>query len=299
MNARFFSFGFIMPEKLAFWSIPVSLFVLLLKVFAWQLTGSVAMLSDALETVVNVVAATLAFFAVRIANKPADRRHPFGHRKAEYISAVAEGVMIIFAAFLILREAGAALSNPHLDDVPIFGLVVNAIATLINGAWATVLLRAGRRNTSPALIASARHIFTDVFTSLGVLVGLGLALVTAWLILDPLLAIVVALNILWEGWKVTRESVDGLMDVSLTDAELTAIDGLIRANMQGALQYHDLKGRRSGKAIFAEFHLVVDGTMQVDAAHDISDQIETAMVAVFPASTFLIHLEPDSELHMT
>lgn len=286
-----------MPQKLAFWSIPVAQSVLLLKLAAWQLTGSVAMLSDALETVVNVVAAMLAFFAVRLANKPADRRHPFGHRKAEYISAVAEGVMIIFAAFLILREAGAALSNPQLNDTPTDGLIVNAFATLINGAWATVLLRAGRRSTSPALTASARHIFSDVFTSLGVLVGLGLALLTGWLILDPLLAIVVALNILWEGWKVIRESLDGLMDVSLPDSELAEISTIIDAHMTGALQYHDLKGRRSGKSIFVEFHLVVDGTMQVAAAHDICDRIEDALTQAHPASTFLIHLEPDSELH--
>ncbi len=285
-----------MAQKFAFWSIPVALVVLLLKVLAWQLTGSVAMLSDAIETVVNVVAALVAFFAVRLANKPADRRHPFGHRKAEYLSAVAEGALIIIAALLILHEALGALSAPQLEDTPALGIAVNILATAINGGWAYLLLRAAREHQSPALAASSKHVFSDVLTSFGVIGGLVLAVVTGWLILDPLLAILVALNILWEGWKVIRSSVDGLMDVSLTEQELNEIGTVIDAQMDGALEYHDLKGRRSGKSLFAEFHLVVDGSMSVNAAHDICDRIELALIAAHPESTFLIHLEPDSEL---
>ncbi|NOD62151.1 MULTISPECIES: cation diffusion facilitator family transporter [unclassified Ruegeria] len=285
-----------MTQKIALWSIPISIAVLALKLLAWWLTGSVALLSDAMESTVNVVAALLAYFAVRIANIPPDENHPFGHKKAEYLSAVAEGVLIVLAAFLIIREAVLALPNPHLEDAPLLGIVVNVIATGVNGAWAYLLLKTGRREGSPALEASARHIFTDVMTSVGVIAGLILALATGWLILDPILAILVALNILWEGWKVIRSSVDGLMDVTLSDHDLQTVSNAIEANLGAALEYHDLKGRRSANVIFVEFHLVVDGTMPVSAAHDICNDIEEELDRLYPGSVFVIHLEPDDEL---
>ncbi len=285
-----------MTQKIALWSIPISIAVLALKLLAWWLTGSVALLSDAMESTVNVVAALLAYFAVRIANIPPDENHPFGHKKAEYLSAVAEGVLIVLAAFLIIREAVLALPNPHLEDAPLLGIAINIIATGVNGAWAYLLLRIGRRKGSPALEASSRHIFTDVMTSVGVIAGLILALVTGWLILDPILAILVALNILWEGWKVIRSSVDGLMDVTLSDHDLQTVSNAIEANLGAALEYHDLKGRRSANVIFVEFHLVVDGTMPVSAAHDICNDIEEELDRLYPGSVFVIHLEPDDEL---
>jgi cation diffusion facilitator family transporter len=284
------------PQTFAAWTIPVSVAVLTLKLLAWWLTGSVALLSDALESIVNVAAASLAYFAVWISSKPPDKKHPFGHKKAEYLSAVVEGVLIVLAAVLIIREAISALPNPHLDDSPFLGLAINMLATCLNGAWAFVLLRVGRREKSPALQASARHIFTDILTSVGVVAGLLFAMASGWLILDPIIAILVALNILWEGWKVIRHSVDGLMDVSLADAGLQAVRHGIEANLGPALQYHDLRGRRSANMIFAEFHLVVDGKMSVAAAHDICDDIEAALLSEFPGSVFVIHLEPDSEL---
>ncbi len=285
-----------MTQKNALWSIPISIAVLALKLLAWWLTGSVALLSDAMESTVNVVAALLAYFAVRIANIPPDENHPFGHKKAEYLSAVAEGVLIVLAAFLIIREAVLALPNPHLEDAPLLGIAINIIATGVNGAWAYLLLKIGRRNGSPALEASSRHIFTDVMTSVGVIAGLILAIVTGWLILDPILAILVALNILWEGWKVIRSSVDGLMDVTLSDHDLQTVSNAIEANLGAALEYHDLKGRRSANVIFVEFHLVVDGTMPVSAAHDICNDIEEELDRLYPGSVFVIHLEPDDEL---
>ncbi|WP_371415321.1 cation diffusion facilitator family transporter [Ruegeria sp. AD91A] len=285
-----------MTQKFALWSIPISIAVLALKLLAWWLTGSVALLSDAMESTVNVVAALLAFFAVRVASKPPDENHPFGHKKAEYLSAVVEGVLIVLAAFLIIREAVLALPDPHLEDAPLLGIVINIIATGVNGVWAYLLLKIGRREGSPALQASSRHIFTDVITSIGVVVGLLLALVTGWLILDPILAILVALNILWEGWKVIRASVDGLMDVSLSDYDLQVVSSTIENNMGAALECHDLKGRRSANIIFVEFHLVVDGAMSVSAAHDICNEVELALERVYPGSVFVIHLEPDDEL---
>lgn len=285
-----------MSRKFALWSIPLALLVFLLKLLAWKMTGSVALLSDALESTVNVIAAGLAYYAVRLADKPADSRHPYGHTKAEYLSAVAEGVMILIAALLVIREAVAALPNPHIEDAPMLGIGVNVIAAIINGLWAYALLRVGRRNRSPALQASARHIFTDVLTSAGVVVGVILALATGWLILDPILAILVALNILREGWHVISESVDGLMDASIDSDTRAEVKRIIEQEMDGALQFHDLRARSSGAVLFAEFHLVVGRDATVGQAHDICDRIENALEAQFPGSSFTIHLEPDTEL---
>lgn len=288
-----------MTRKFAAWSILVSVLVLALKLLAWRLTGSVALLSDALESIVNVTAAFLAYLAVWVAAKPPDKKHPFGHKKAEYLSAVTEGILIVLAALLILREAFAALPSPQLNSTPYAGMVVNIAATCLNGAWAFVLLRVGRRVGSPALDASARHIFTDVLTSVGVVAGLLLAVATGWLVLDPILAILVALNILWEGWKVIRKSVDGLMDATLSEPDLKAVCKIIEANLGPALEYHDLRGRRSANMIFVEFHLVVDGSMSVAAAHEICDVIEASLLDAFPGSVFVIHLEPDTEVQGT
>lgn len=285
-----------MIQKFALWSIPVSIAVLALKLLAWWLTGSVALLSDAMESVVNVIAALLAFFAVSIARKPPDEKHPFGHKKVEYLSAVVEGTLIVLAALLIIREAILALPSPHLEQAPMRGVAVNVLATGLNGVWALILLRVGRRHVSPALVASAKHIFTDVVTSVGVLAGILLVLATGWLILDPIMAILVALNILWEGWKVIRNSVDGLMDVTLSEPDLNVIRSTIEAHLGPALEYHDLRGRRSANIVFVEFHLVVDGAMSVSAAHEICDDIEAALTANFPGSVFVIHLEPDTEV---
>lgn len=285
-----------MSRKFAFWSIPVALLVFFLKLLAWKMTGSVALLSDALESTVNVIAAGLAYYAIRLAEKPADARHPFGHTKAEYLSAVAEGAMILIAAGLVLREAIAALPNPHIEDTPMLGIGINIIAAIVNGIWAYALLRVGRRNRSPALQASARHIFTDVLTSAGVVVGVILALATGWLILDPILAILVALNILREGWHVISESVDGLMDASIDDETRAEIVSIIQREMGEALQFHDLRVRSSGAVLFGEFHLVVSKEMPVGQAHDICDTIEKSLEAKFSGSTFTIHLEPDTEI---
>ncbi|MBO9445794.1 cation diffusion facilitator family transporter [Ruegeria sp. R14_0] len=286
-------------QTIAAWAIPVSVAVLMLKLLAWWVTGSVALLSDALESVVNVAAALLAYFAVRISGMPPDKKHPFGHKKAEYLSAVVEGTLIVLAALLILREATSALFEPHLAGAPMLGIAINVGATCLNGIWAFLLLRIGRREDSPALVASGKHILTDLMTSVGVVAGLLVAMATGWFILDPIIAILVAINILWEGWKVIRSSVDGLMDASLTDSEMSTVRDTIEANLGPALEYHDLRGRRSANMIFVEFHLVVDGAMSVADAHDICDDIEEALVRKYPGSVFVIHLEPDSELQQS
>lgn len=282
-------------KRLALWGIPLSLGVMGLKLVAWWVTGSVALLSDGMESSVNVVAAIVAFAAVSYAARPADKTHPFGHHKAEYLSAVLEGVLIVVAALLIVAEAVPAVLAPVPMEAPALGLVINFAAGAINAAWAYVLIRAGRRYRSPALSADGQHILSDVVTSVGVLVGLVLALATGYAVLDPLLAVLVALNILYQGWKVIAHSVDGLMDHAVEPDEAEAIKAAIAAHGAGSLGVHDLKTRRAGAATFVDFHLVVPARMPVGEAHEICDRLEDAIRAVLPGAQIAIHVEPETE----
>jgi cation diffusion facilitator family transporter len=282
-------------RRLALWGIPLSLGVMGLKLVAWWVTGSVALLSDGLESSVNVVAAIVAFVAVSYAAKPADKTHPFGHHKAEYLSAVLEGVLIVVAALLIVLAALPAVLAPEPMNAPVLGLAINFAAGVINAVWAYVLIRAGRRYRSPALAADGQHILSDVVTSVGVLVGLVLAIATGFPVLDPLLAVLVALNILYQGWKVIAHSVDGLMDHAVEPDEAEAIKAAIAANGAGSLGVHDLKTRRAGAATFVDFHLVVPAAMPVGEAHEICDRLEDAIGAVQPGVHVAIHVEPETE----
>jgi len=282
-------------RRLAFASIFVALGVMALKFAAWRVTGSVALYSDALESIVNVIAAVAAYWAIRVSHKPADADHPHGHHKAEYFSAVTEGVLIVLASVLILREAWTALQAPRLMDEPSLGLAINGLAAVANAAWAAVLIRTGRKERSPALEADGHHIMTDVVTSVGVIIGLVGAILTGWALLDPLLAILVALNILWQGWRVIGQSVQGLMDVAADPDDTRKIRDIISLNSKGALEVHDLKTRIAGRATFIEFHLVVDSTMTVGESHVICDRIEAALQAEIPSVRVIIHVEPDDE----
>jgi len=279
--------------RLALGSVVVGILVLGLKYVAWRVTGSVALYADALESIVNVVAAAAALIAVRVSAMPADEGHPFGHAKAEYFSAVLEGVLIVIAAFSILMEAWQALSNPRVLQSPAAGLAINAAATVVNGAWAAVLLRFGRRWRSVALVADGRHLLADVFTSVGVLLGLGAALLTGWQILDPLVAALVALNIIRIGSQVIRESVGGLMDAAPAPEVVAQIERVIADAAAGASGMHDLRTRHAGHTTFIEFHLTVDGRMSVSASHDICDRIEHALEAAIDGARVTIHVEPD------
>ena len=282
-------------ERLALWGIPMSFFVLGLKLLAWYVTGSVALLSDGLESTVNVVAAFIAYFVIRYASRPADDDHQFGHYKAEYISAVMEGVLIVVAALLIIREAVDALAEPRLMDAPVLGLAINAVAGVINLVWATILIRVGKEHRSPALTADGHHIMSDVVTSAGVLVGLIGAVLTGYAILDPLLAILVAINILYQGWKVISHSVSGLMDRAIEPEEEEALKQAIADNAAGSLGAHGLKSRRAGPAAFIDFDLVVPASMTVAEAHGICDRLEAAIGKVVPGAVTNIHVEPESE----
>lgn len=282
-------------QKLAVGSIFIGALVFALKYAAYYLTGSIALYSDALESVINVVTAIAAFMAVRVSATPADANHPYGHHKVEYFSAVLEGVLIIVAALMILREAYFGLFSPKILDAPATGLAANAVASLINGLWSWTLIRQGRRLRSPAVIADGRHLMTDVVTSAGVLLGLVFVPVTGWLWLDPVLAAFVALNILWSGWGLIKESVGGLMDEALPEATLARVRDIISGNAEGAIEAHDLRTRHAGKMTFIDFHLVVPGTMSVTDAHDICDRLERALKDEVEDALITIHVEPDNK----
>lgn len=282
-------------QKAALASAGVGLAVTGLKFLAWWLTGSLALWSDALESIINVVAACGAFAALHVAGRPADAEHPYGHHKAEFFSAVIEGILIAVAALLILREAYFGILEPKPLDAPVLGLAVNAVATVINGVWAVALLRWGRAWRSPALVADARHVLADVVTSIGVLAGLGAVLATGYPILDPVVAGLVALNILWSGWTMVRESIDGLMDRAAPPEMVTEIRALISRHGAGALEAHDVRTRSAGQATFIDFHLVVPGEMSVREAHAICDRLEAALEADIPGAVVTIHVEPGEE----
>ena len=278
--------------QLAMGSILVAVVVMALKFVAWWMTGSAALYSDALESIVNVISAIIALSAIRLSRKPADEGHPFGHHKAEYFSAVIEGVLIVIAAVFIFREAWTALIQPVVLTQPLGGVLVNAGAGALNLLWATVLIRVGRAEKSPALSADGRHIMTDVVTSAGVLVGLGLALATGWLVLDALLAIAVGINVLWEGFKVIRGSVGGLMDTAVDGDEAERIEQTILDSAAGAIEVHDIRTRTAGPATFIEFHMVVDDQMTVQESHVICDRVEGALRKAVPGARVTIHVEP-------
>jgi cation diffusion facilitator family transporter len=208
---------------------------------------------------------------------------------------VFEGVLIVVAAIAILWEAWSVLQHPRAPEQPALGLAVSAVATTINAVWAWFLQRTARSVHSPALAADARHLWADVVTSAGVLVGVGLVALTGQLWLDPALAAATAANILWSGARVIRESVGGLMDEALPDAEMTRIRALVRDHGSGAIEAHDLRSRRSGRFTFLEFHLVVPSTMTVAEAHEICDRIEAALKAHTPGLVVTIHVEPEGK----
>jgi cation diffusion facilitator family transporter len=277
------------------WSVLVGLVVFGLKWAAWLLTGSVGIYSDALESIVNIAAAAAALVALVVSARPADESHPFGHTKAEYFSAVIEGALILFAAVEMIRAAWSRFANPEPFEQPALGLALLALAAALMAAWALLLLAQGRRTRSPALVADAWHLLSDVIATTGVLIGAGLAWLLGWWWLDPVVAVLVALNILWVGFKLVRGSVGGLMDEALPTGEVARIKEVIAANLGRALEFHDLRTRAAGPRAFVEFHLVVPGSMPVNEAHAITERLERALSEAVPGSVTVIHVEPESE----
>ena len=247
-----------------------------------------------------MAAALAALLALRVARKPPDQNHPFGHTKAEYVSAVLEGVLVVLAALWIAKEALPRLLHPVPLEGLGLGLGVSLLASLLNGLLAYHLLKEGRRHRSPALTADGYHVLSDVLTSLGVVLGVGLAGLTGLWVLDPLLALAVAGQILFLGYRIVRESVGGLMDEGLPPEEVERIHTFLQERIRGrALEVHDLKTRRAGPRSFLEFHLVVRGDTPVEEAHRLCDELERALAQAFPGLQATIHVEPEGERKRT
>ena len=282
-------------ERIGIGSVALGLAVLGLKGTAWWLTGSAALYADALESTVNVAASLVALVALRVAARPADSGHPYGHGKAEFFAAVIEGVLIVAAAASIFHTAWGSWHDPHPLATPALGLALNAGATVLNGAWSALLIRAGGRLRSPALAADGRHLLSDVVTSAGVLIGVGLAVLTGQWWLDPALAGATGVYVLSAGMGMISASVNSLMDAAPEPAVLGRIRALVRQNADGAIEAHELRVRQAGRQAFLEFHLVVPGSMSVSEAHAICDRIEDALTAEMAHLVVTIHVEPEAK----
>jgi cation diffusion facilitator family transporter len=273
-------------------SIGAAVATITLKFTAYHLTGSVGLLSDALESIVNLVAAVAALGALTFASKPPDPSHAFGYSKAEYFSSALEGLLILIAAFSIMVTAIPRLMHPQPLEQVGWGLVISVFAAAVNGGTAWLLLRASRRLRSITLKADAHHLMTDVWTSGGVLVGLLAVQATGWLILDPLIAIAVAINIVWAGFRLLQETGSGLLDAALPLSDLEAIDQVLQQYTSDGIQFHALRTRVAGARRFVSFHVLVPGNWTVQRGHDLCEQIELAIGQVLPGAHTITHLEP-------
>lgn len=273
-------------------SIATAVLTIALKAGAYWLTGSVGLLSDAMESGVNLIAALFAFWALSLAAKPPDEEHPFGHSKAEYFSSGVESALIIVAAISIAIASWQRLFDPQPLEQIGLGLALSLVATVLNGGVAWVLLQAGRRLRSITLRADAHHLLTDVWTSVGVVLGILLVKLTGWLVLDPLIALVVAANIVWAGFRLLRESGSGLLDRALPSEEQQQIRDIIAIHEQQGIQFHALRTRAAGARRFVTFHVLVPGVWTVQQGHDLCENVELAIAQALPDTVVTTHLEP-------
>ncbi|MEW6166804.1 MAG: cation diffusion facilitator family transporter [Pseudomonadota bacterium] len=280
------------PTAFAWLSIAAALATMALKLLAWRLTGSVGLLSDAMESVVNLSAALVALWTLRLALSPPDEEHAYGHGKAEYFAGGFEGAMIAVAAISIAWAAWPRLFDPQPLQQTGAGLTVCALAALVNWTVARVLLAAGRRHRSVALTADGHHLMTDVWTSAGVIGGVALVSASGWLILDPLLGLAIAANILRTGWRLLRESAAGLMDAAWPEAERAQLEAILAAFRGDGVDFHAVRTRRSGARRFVSFHVLVPGRWSVQQAHDLVERIEGRIAAELTPVGVLTHLEP-------
>jgi cation diffusion facilitator family transporter len=278
--------------RFAWLSIGAALGTMALKSLAYFLTGSVGLLSDAMESLVNLAGALMALSMLTVAARPADEDHPYGHGKAEYFSAGVEGTLILIAAASIAYAAVQRLLHPRALEQIGLGLAVSVVASLVNLAVALVLLKAARAHRSATLSANAHHLLTDVWTSAGVLVGVGAVALTGWQSLDPLVAIAVAVNIVWTGSRIVRDSVYGLMDAALPVAEQELLKKLLDTYVGEGVHYHALRTRQSGARRFVSLHVLVPGEWSVQHGHDTLERIEADVRRALPPVTVFTHLEP-------
>jgi cation diffusion facilitator family transporter len=277
--------------RFAWLSLGAAVFTILLKAAAYWLTGSVGLLSDALESFVNLAGAVVALAMLTVAARPADEDHAYGHSKAEYFSSGVEGTLILIAAASIAYAAIQRLITPQPLEQIGLGLAVSVVASLVNLGVALVLKQAGKQYQSITLEANSRHLLTDVWTSAGVLLGVGAVVLTGWIQLDPIVAILVAMNIVWSGIGIVRQSVLGLMDTALPPAELTKIQALFAPYIQSGIEFHALRTRQSGARCFVSFHVLVPGLWTVQHGHQVLEQIEADIRRTLPNATVFTHLE--------
>ncbi|WP_018656708.1 cation diffusion facilitator family transporter [Actinomadura flavalba] len=278
--------------RLLWLSVAAAVVTIGLKTGAWALTGSVGLLSDAAESIVNLVAAVVALGALRWASKPPDDEHRFGHTKAEYFSAGAEGVMIFVAAVAIAWTAVGRLLDPQPLETVGVGLIVTTVASAINLAVGLLLLRAGRRYRSIVLEADGKHLMTDVWTSAGVIVGVAAVALTGWYVLDPIIALLVAANIVRAGVGLLRRSGGGLMDRAVDPAEQKTITDVLAGFERDGVAFHAVRTRQSGRRSFVSLHLLVPGAWTVQRGHDEAEEVEAALRRAIPHATVFTHLEP-------
>jgi cation diffusion facilitator family transporter len=277
--------------RFAWLSISAAVITITLKTVAYFLTGSVGLLSDALESVVNLVGAFMALAMLTIAARPADEDHTYGHSKAEYFSSGVEGTLILIAAISIVITAIPRLITPKPIEQVGLGLAVSVAASLVNLVVALILLKAGKRYNSITLEADAHHLMTDVWTSVGVLAGVGLVALTGWQRLDPIVAFIVAANIVWSGVRIVRMSALGLMDTALPLKEQAKLKGLLEKYTKNGVEYHALRTRESGARQFVSFHVLVPGKWSVQRGHQLLETIEADIRKVMPNTTVFTHLE--------
>jgi len=280
-------------KKFVYLAIAAAVATIVLKFAAYLLTGSVGLFSDALESCVNLIAAVIALFMITLAEKPADEEHAFGHYKAEYFSSAIEGGLIVLAAFSIIWSAIPRLIHPQpLENVGI-GLLVAVGASAINLVVGLILIKNGRKNHSITLEADGKHLMTDVYTSVGVLIGIGLVKISGWLILDAIVAIGVAINILWTGYQLMRRSAHGLLDTALPESELLKIRTVLDIYKEQNLEYHSLMTRQAGQRKFVSLHILLPGKLTIQEGHDMVERIERNIRDLFDSPvTVFTHLEP-------
>jgi cation diffusion facilitator family transporter len=285
-----------MLTRYAWLSVAAALATIALKTYAWQVTGSVGMLSDALESLINLAAALLALSMLRLAAAPPDAAHPYGRFKAEYFASGMEGALIVFAAIAIAYAAVPRLAEPQPIDAPLLGIAVSALASAINLGCGLLLISVGKRLHSIALEADGHHLMTDVWTSAGIIVGVALVAATGWNILDPLIALAVAVHIVFTGFMLMSRSFAGLLDAAIPEAERAEAEKIFAEyRKRYGVEFHALLTRQAGARRFISFHLLVPDAWPVDRAHQLSEEIEERIRSMVPNAILLTHIEPISQ----
>ncbi|UYX53388.1 cation diffusion facilitator family transporter [Bacillus thuringiensis] len=285
-------------SKVAFLSVLSNSFVVVLKVVVGIFTGSVAILSEAIHSSLDLLASIIAFFSVRISNKPADKIHPYGHGKIENISGTIETLLIFIAGFWIIYECILKLIHPEPIKLPFLGILVMLIGASINFVVSRIVNKTAKKTNSIAMKSNALHLLTDVYTSLGVAISLFLVSLTEWYFLDPIIGIILAVYIMFEAYKLMKESFPPLVDARLLPAEEEKIIKIIESYKDEYIEFHDFRTRRSGPTEYVDFHLVVSSHYNIETAHRLCDRIEENIIKQFERAHIIIHLEPEHEISL-